>query len=64
MLGSGLFMISAVASLVEPGPVVKAPWTANFGTFGGAVCFFVGAHLLIPKQFALQASKTPSGEQA
>ena len=44
-------MISAVASVVEPGPVVGAPWLANFGTFAGAVCFFVGAYLLIPELF-------------
>lgn len=64
MLGSGLFMISAAASLVEPGPVVMASWTANFGAFAGAACFFVGAYLLIPEQFELQVSKTRSGEQA
>ena len=51
MLGSVLFMVSAVASLVEPGPVIVAPWLANFGTFAGAVCFFIGAYLLIPELF-------------
>jgi len=51
MLGSVLFMVSAVASFVEPGVVVAFPWLANFGTFAGAVCFFIGAYLLIPELF-------------
>lgn len=58
MLGSLLFMVSAVASLVEPGPVVAAPWLANFGTFAGAVCFFLGAYLLIPELFETKASES------
>jgi len=57
MLGSLLFMISAVASLVEPGPIVFAPWLANFGTVAGAVCFFIGAYLLIPELFETQPSQ-------
>jgi len=56
MLGSILFMVSAVASLVEPGPVVAAPWLANFGTFAGAVCFLIGAYLLIPELFEAKVS--------
>jgi hypothetical protein len=56
MLGSVLFMVSAVASLVEPGLSVAAPWLANFGTCAGAVCFFVGAYLLIPELFEPQVS--------
>jgi len=32
---------------------VAAPWLANFGTFAGAVCFFVGGYLLIPEQFEI-----------
>jgi hypothetical protein len=51
LLGSVFFMISALASFVEPGPVAVAPFLANFGTFAGAVCFFVGAFLLIPELF-------------
>jgi len=50
MLGSVFFMISAVGSFVEPGHVLAAPWLANFGTFAGGVCFFVGGYLLIPEQ--------------
>jgi len=61
MLGSVLFMISAVASVVEPGPVIGASWLANFGTFAGAACFFVGAYLLIPELFETQASPENEG---
>ncbi len=53
MLGSIFFMVSAVASFVEPGGALAAPWLANFGTFAGAVCFFVGGYLLIPEQFEI-----------
>jgi hypothetical protein len=64
LLGSVLFMISAVASFVEPGAVMAAPWLANFGTFAGAVCFFVGAYLLIPELFETAPSPIPAGAEA
>jgi hypothetical protein len=54
MLGSILFMISAIASYVVPGGAMIAPFPANAGTFFGAVCFFVGAYLLIPEQFEVR----------
>lgn len=57
MLGSVFFMLSAVASAVEPGLIVLAPWLASFGTFAGAVCFLVGAYLLIPELFETQVSQ-------
>jgi hypothetical protein len=60
MLGSVLFMASAVASFVEPGSVTAAPWLANFGTFAGAVCFLVGAYLLIPELFEENIDREPS----
>ena len=44
-------MVSALAGFVEPGPVMAAPTLANFGTFAGALCFFVAAYLLIPELF-------------
>ncbi len=50
MLGSVFFMISGIAGFVDPGGVVIAPFPANAGTFGGAVCFFLGALLLIREQ--------------
>jgi len=62
MLGSIFFMVSAVSSFVEPGDALVAPWLANFGTFAGAVCFFVGGYLLIPEQFEEQLS--PPNTQA
>ena len=50
MLGSILFMVSAIASFVVPAGNLFAPFLANAGTFGGAVCFLLGAYLLIPEQ--------------
>jgi hypothetical protein len=50
LLGSIFFGISAIAALVEPStsePVSAA--IANAGTTAGAVCFFVGAAMLVPK---------------
>lgn len=48
-VGSILFMVSAIASLVLP-TTGEALNTAlvNSATFGGAVCFLVGAYLLLP----------------
>jgi hypothetical protein len=52
-LGSIAFLValSAVASYVVPdsGELVNARW-ANLGTFAGAVCFLVGAVLILPKE--------------
>ena len=50
MLGSIAFAVSAVASFVEPasGEPVSARIT-NAGTTLGAVCFFIGALLLMPE---------------
>ena len=50
-LGSVFFMASAIASLVLPtsGDVVNIV-VVNAGTFLGAVCFFVGAYLLLPER--------------
>jgi len=49
MLGSILFMLSAVGSYVLPttGDYVNSVWS-DAGTFGGAVCFLLGAAALIP----------------
>jgi hypothetical protein len=63
LLGSALFMISALASLVEPAGVMAAPWLANFGTFAGAACFLVGAYLLIPELFEKANSPVPAGAE-
>ena len=53
LLGSVFFGISAIAALVEPStsePVSAA--IANAGTTAGALCFFAGALMLIPKSKA------------
>ncbi|MGW5240592.1 hypothetical protein ACWEOW_16810 [Monashia sp. NPDC004114] len=49
MVGSILFMASAIASFVLPstGQMVDVPWSLA-GTLLGAVCFFVGAALMLP----------------
>jgi hypothetical protein len=53
MAGSVFFMASGIASFTETDGSVVAPFIANAGTFAGAVCFFVGAYLLVPEQFEL-----------
>jgi hypothetical protein len=49
MVGSVFFMMSAISAFVIPmtGSEVDPRW-ANLGTLLGAVCFFLGAALLIP----------------
>jgi hypothetical protein len=49
MAGSVFFMMSAIGAFIIPatGSAVDPRW-ANLGTFLGAVCFFLGAALLIP----------------
>jgi len=50
LLGSAAFMVSALSAVVVPGSeAVLAPWVANVTTFIGAVCFLVGAYLLLPE---------------
>ena len=49
-LGSILFMISGVASFVDPGGKLLAPLPAHADTAAGALCFRVGVYLLIPEQ--------------
>lgn len=58
LAGSIAFGVSAVAAFVEPssGELVDAT-LSNASTFAGAVCFFVGAYLLIPEMTA-HASRT------
>ena len=53
MLGSIAFGVSAVASyvIVDSG-LVRNVERANLGTFIGALCFFVGAFLLLPPDLA------------
>lgn len=50
MLGSILFGISAVAAWTDPstGELLSVAWS-NYGTFLGALCFLVGAVLMLPR---------------
>jgi hypothetical protein len=50
LLGSIAFQVSALAAFIRPttGELFNLP-LANLGTFAGAVCFFLGAVLLIPE---------------
>jgi hypothetical protein len=58
-VGSILFMLSALGAFILPttGDVVNIT-LVNLGTFGGAVCFFVGAYLLLPPVAAPVAGKS------
>lgn len=52
LLGSVAFQVSALDSFVRPGaPDPHELWLAGLYTFLGAVCFLVGAYLLIPEMF-------------
>ncbi len=63
MLGSVAFMASAVASFVVPSTdaPIDVPLT-NAGTFLGAVCFLVGAVLMLPAWRASVRSMSKSGQ--
>ena len=49
MVGSVAFMVSALASFVLPatGSAINPRW-ADLGTFVGAICFLLGAALMLP----------------
>ena len=65
MLGSLAFMVSAIASFVVPSTNTLLDLTlANAGTFLGAVCFLVGAALMLPAWRASVRSKSFSGHPA
>ena len=51
LFGSVAFGVSAIASFVLPttGDPLNVTWT-NLGTLVGAVCFFIGAALLLPER--------------
>jgi len=55
MAGSVFFMASGIASFTVTDGSMIGPFTASAGTFAGAVCFFVGAYLLVPEQFEVDA---------
>jgi threonine/homoserine/homoserine lactone efflux protein len=61
MLGSVFFMASAIASYVVPSTdQVLSTRIAVAGTFWGAVCFLVGAALLLPAWRRAVATATPA----
>jgi hypothetical protein len=64
MLGSVLFMASAVASYVVPSTdALLGARLAVSGTFWGAVCFFAGAALMLPAwRRALRAAVPAPGD--
>lgn len=43
-----------------PSGELIAPFWSNATTFGGAVCFFLGAYLLIPEQSETARNPAPS----
>jgi threonine/homoserine/homoserine lactone efflux protein len=62
MLGSVAFMASAIGSFVLPSTDTLLDLTlANSGTFFGAVCFLVGAALMLPAWRASVRSKSHRG---
>jgi hypothetical protein len=60
MLGSVAFMASAIASFVLPSTDTLIDLSlANAGTFLGAVCFLIGAALMLPAWRASVRSRSP-----
>lgn len=59
LVGSLAFGVSAVASYVEPTGQLLSLALTNLGTFVGAVCFFVGAILLLPERTATEDASSP-----
>lgn len=63
MTGSVAFGVSAVASYVVPDSgAVRNAAVVNLGTFLGAVCFLLGAYLLLPTRSGRQARAGPAGQ--
>ena len=50
LVGSVAFGVSAIASYVEPSGQLVSVALTNLGTFVGALCFLVGAVLLLPER--------------
>jgi len=58
-VGSVAFGVSAVASYVTPSGQLLSLALTNLGTFVGAVCFLVGAVLLLPERTLESPSAEP-----
>jgi hypothetical protein len=52
LMGSAAFGVSAIASYVKPNGQLVSLALTNLGTFVGAICFLVGAVLLLPERTA------------
>ena len=50
LVGSIAFGVSAIASYVTPNGELVSLALTNLGTFVGAICFLVGAVLLLPER--------------
>ncbi len=62
LLGSIAFMVSGIGAVVPPGATqILAPTASNLWTFIGALCFALGAYLLIPEKPRLAARQTQEG---
>jgi hypothetical protein len=65
LVGSVAFGVSAVASYVKPNGQLVSLALTNLGTFVGALCFLVGAVLLLPERTQVPAvaetAPAPSG---
>jgi len=59
LVGSVAFGASAIASYVKPNGQLVSLALTNLGTFVGAVCFFVGAVLLLPERTLADPSTEP-----
>jgi len=59
LVGSVAFGVSAIASYVEPNGQLVSLALTNLGTFVGAVCFLVGAVLLLPERTLASPSAEP-----
>ncbi len=60
LVGSVAFGVSAVASYVTPSGQLLSLALTNLGTFVGAVCFLIGAVLLLPER-TLESPSAASG---
>lgn len=58
MLGCIAFGISAFGSLVLPDGAIKDAFLANWGTFLGAICFFVASAVILPEAIRTRHDKT------
>ena len=62
LVGSVAFGVSAIASYVKPNGQLVSLALTNLGTFVGAVCFFVGALLLLPERTLESPPVAPDAE--